>query len=351
VVGAAAAEYLTGGSLADTINGAGGADTMVGGAGDDLYYVNTPSDTVVEAAGGGTDRVIATASYVLPANTENLTLSGPAAINGTGNGGANRVTGNVVANTLSGLGGNDALLGLAGNDTLLGGAGADQLNGGAGADSMVGGAGNDIYVADNAGDRVVEAANEGNDVVRASVSFTLSDGVERLTLTGSAAINGTGNALANVITGNAGANRLDGGGGNDILNGGAGADTLTGGSGNDVLIGGTGADTLTGGAGTDFFRYAAPAQGSDRITDFDPSRDIIQIMQSGFSQDLAVGRLDPLHFVSGASAVGSGAQFIYDSGSGVLRWDADGAGGQSSVVIATLTGAPALTAADITIIA
>ena len=91
---------------------------------------------------------------------------------------------------------------------------------------MAGGTGNDTYVVDNVGDVVTEALNEGTDLVQSSVSFTLGANVENLTLTGSANINGTGNALANVLTGNSGANTLTGAGGNDTLDGGAaGIDT------------------------------------------------------------------------------------------------------------------------------
>ncbi|WP_036298422.1 calcium-binding protein, partial [Methylophilus sp. OH31] len=105
------------------------------------------------------------------------------------------------------------------------------LDGGAGADRMEGGKGNDTYIVDDEDDEVIENLNEGIDLVKASVSYTLSDNVENLTLTngsangGTAAINGTGNALANTITGNAGNNILDGGAGVDKLIGGAGDDT------------------------------------------------------------------------------------------------------------------------------
>ena len=88
---------------------------------------------------------------------------------------------------------------------------------------------------DNANDRVEENAGEGTaDTVEASITYALTANVENLTLTGTAAINGTGNELNNVIVGNSANNRLDGGAGADTLVGGAGADTIDGGSENDT---------------------------------------------------------------------------------------------------------------------
>ena len=139
-------------------------------------------------------------TYTLAANVENLMLTGTGAVNGTGNTLANVLTGNAGANRLDGL---------------------------AGTDTMAGGAGNDTYVVDSAADVVTELAAGGTDTVEASVGYTLGADVENLTLTGVGDINGTGNALANVLIGNAGANRLDGG---------AGADSATGGAGNDTYV-------------------------------------------------------------------------------------------------------------------
>ncbi len=154
------------------------------------------------------------------------------------------LTGTPDADTLTGGGGNDVLNGLASNDLLLGGDGNDALNGGTGADSMVGGSGNDIYIVDNTLDSVVEQANGGNDLVQASISYSLlGTEIEDLSLTGTTNINGTGSSANNVITGNSGANNLSGGDGNDTLQGGAGNDTLTGGTGSDALIGGSDNDT------------------------------------------------------------------------------------------------------------
>ena len=169
------------------------------------------------------------------------------AIGGTGNDLANIITGNAEANILSGGDGND------------------RLNGGAGIDQMFGGTGDDTYYVDDAGDEVVEDAGAGLDKVYSSVDLTLVDDVENLILIGSA-INGTGNALANVITGNAEANILSGGDGNDRLNGGAGIDQMIGGTGNDIYYVHESGDVVLedAGAGTDgIYAYADYALGEN----------------------------------------------------------------------------------------
>jgi Ca2+-binding RTX toxin-like protein len=111
----------------------------------------------------------------------------------------------------------DALVGTAFQDVLYAGAGNDTLDGGVGADFMDGGAGNDGYTVDNVGDVVVEALNGGTDTVTSSITHTLGANVENLTLSGTTAINGTGNTLANVLIGNAASNTLAGGAGADTF--------------------------------------------------------------------------------------------------------------------------------------
>jgi Ca2+-binding RTX toxin-like protein len=140
-------------------------------------------------------------------------------------------------------------------NTLTGNGAANVLNGKAGADTMIGGLGDDLYYVDSAGDTVREgSATGGTDKVSATVSFTLGAHVEQLVLGGSGAIDGTGNALENVITGNAAAN---------VLKGLAGADSLKGGPGDDTLVGGAAQDMLTGGAGNDTFVFAATDTSAD----------------------------------------------------------------------------------------
>jgi Ca2+-binding RTX toxin-like protein len=219
LLGGAGIDTLRGGGGNDTLDGGGGLwDFLFGGIGDDVYLVDSAQDEVMEFADEGVDTVISSATYSLATRTyvENLTLTGIDNIGATGNQLRNILLGNV------------------GNNLLIGGLGAD---------TMVGGRGDDTYVVDDQGDVVTEADNQGSDSVNASVSYLLKANLESLTLTGTAAINGTGNELDNVINGNNGRNALDGGLGNDTLDGGLGADTLSGGWGDDQYVVSTG-DTV-----------------------------------------------------------------------------------------------------------
>jgi Ca2+-binding RTX toxin-like protein len=336
LIGALGNDSLLGGEGADSLNGNGGADTMVGGAGDDSYVLDEAGDVVTEGVGGGTDTVFVGFTYGLGGTVENLVLTGGEAATGTGNGLANTLTGNNAANLLSGGAGNDSLLGLNG---------ADTLNGGAGADTLAGGIGSDRYIVDSALDVIIELEGEGSDQVVTAISFTLADGIENLQLTGAAAVNGFGSAAINRLAGNDGANLLRGFGGNDNLLGGGGADTLDG---------GVGRDALTGNAGADWFLLADPsATDPDRIVDFTPGEDLIALA-GPFFVGLPAGPVAAASFVAHAALTATSAagvpQFIYHTGLGVLSFDADGAGGAVAVRLASLVGAPALTAGDLLLI-
>jgi myo-inositol-hexaphosphate 3-phosphohydrolase len=198
ITGNSSNNIITGGAGNDTLTGGTGADTLVGGLGNDVYYVENTGDVVIENGGEGTDTVISSVSFTL-VNSENLTLTGTDNINATGDDANNRITGN------------------SGNNIITGGAGNDTLTGGTGADALVGGLGNDVYYVDNTNDSVFELFDEGIDTVNTNVTYTLSDSVENLTLTGSSSINGTGNSLNNMITGNTSINILSGGTGADIF--------------------------------------------------------------------------------------------------------------------------------------
>ncbi|MBL8406745.1 MAG: M10 family metallopeptidase C-terminal domain-containing protein [Candidatus Accumulibacter sp.] len=171
-----------------------------------IIYTPTASGSFYLAA---KDHALSTGSYLISAAPcSGLTLEGDDTVN-----------------VLTGTAGNDSLYGLGGNDTLEAGMGNDLLDGGTGTDQLAGGKGDDIYLVDNVSDVVTESsAADGKDLVKASVSWTLGANVEKLELTGTANLMGTGNTLANIITGNSGDNVLNGLGGVDSLNGGEGSD-------------------------------------------------------------------------------------------------------------------------------
>ena len=398
-----AAIGLTGNELANTIDGTaganvldgrGGADLMYGLAGNDIYYVDNAGDQVIEAAGGGSDIVRASVSYVLGAGQEVEVLTttnnaGTVAINLTGNTFANTIYGNAGANVIDGKGGADLMAGLAGNDiyyvdnaadqvfeatgggadlvwtsvsyalaagqeveklyalapngmaainltgnafanTLAGTAGANILNGGGGADVMIGGAGNDTYYVDNAADQVIEATGGGTDVVRTSVSFALTAGQEIETL---------------ITTNNAGTGAID-------LTGNAGNNAIYGNAGVNVLNGGLGADSLVGFGGHDTFVFNTALGGSniDHVSDFAPSTttdpDTIQLAHAVFTA-LPTGMLADAAFTDITStAETASSRILYNHSTGALFYDADGVGGTAAVQFAVVDNHAALTHSD-----
>ena len=345
--GNAADNALTGTDGNNILNGKAGADTMAGGAGDDTYVVDSAADQVIEAVAGGYDTVRSSVDFVLGAGVEALSLTG-AARHGTGNDLDNAIKGSGFADVLDGGAGVDLLTGGAGDDLyimdrigdravegktggidtvralvdwtltanlenlelaglahvgtgnalanhLLGTGLSDTLNGAAGADTMAGGAGDDTYVVDSAGDVVVEdaATSGGRDTVLSSISLTLTDGVENLTLT-RAGLTGTGTAGDNLLTGSAGGDSLVGLGGNDTLDGAGGADTMAGGAGDDTYV----LDNL----------------GDTIVEGLDGGHDVAVLMVDGLtvSGDIEVIRLGG----SAHSATGDGADNILEGGSG-----------------------------------
>lgn len=317
--GGAGADTLIGHSGNDILDGGAGGDLMRGARGDDVYRVDNIDDVVVELENEGIDTVQSSISYALPVATEILELL-PGASTATGNAVDNTLRGNAAVNVLRGLRGDDSywvgagdsvveragegrdavyadiawtlsanveelrLIGGANidgtgnalNNLLVGNDGDNTLSGASGEDEIRGGAGDDVMIVNSVGDVVVEAAGEGNDTVRASVSYTLPSDVESLVLTGTAALTGKGNALDNRLRGNAGNNELAGGGGDDLIEAAGGNDTLRGDAGNDVLDGGAGDDAMAGGAGDD--RYVVGSAG-DSVRE-DPGQGIDAIVSS-----------------------------------------------------------------------
>ena len=149
------------------------------------------------------------------------------------------VTGTNGSDTLSGNATSTLVQGLAGNNSLAGGSGFDTLDGGTGADTLAGGASSDTYVLDSTKDVIFDSGG-GLDTIKASFSIDLNNAayveIECVTLTGTAALNATGDAGINTLIGNSGANKLDGGTGFDLLIGGAGNDTYEVNSSIDIVV-------------------------------------------------------------------------------------------------------------------
>ncbi|HEY8356476.1 MAG TPA: M10 family metallopeptidase C-terminal domain-containing protein, partial [Ramlibacter sp.] len=255
-------------------------------------------------------------SYELGTNLENLTLLGSAAVNATGNSLRNVLVGNAADNILDGK---------------------------RGADTLKGGAGNDTYHVDNVRDVISGESKAGTsgDRVVSSLTWSLAgDYVERLALTGDKDIDGTGNTLANAISGN---------GADNVLTGMAGNDSLSGGAGNDVLVGGAGADKLTGGSGWDRFTFNAASESSrsasDRIVDFDNSRDWIDL--SSFDADSAAAGRQSFTFIGEAAFAADGtAQLRVEVQDGKLMLYGSTDADASAEFAVQVSGVDALTTND-----
>ena len=199
-------------------------------------------------------------------------------------------------------------------------------------------------------------------------------GLATLTVTGNAGRDSLtfGTASAGVVTkvvvnagsgndeirGGGGDDTISGGGDNDLLLGRAGSDSLEGGGGADTLDGGAGSDLLRGGNGADRFRFASPLDGTDTILDFGGA-DRIEVSRSQFGgglEAIAIGAsLTASRFVTGTTDLATSApgvgQFVYNTTTNTLSWDADGAGGTASIAIAINSLGTSLSASDILIIA
>ena len=347
-------DRLTGNAGHDIISGGAGNDILNGAGGDDLFLVGPGGGVDAIDGGAGYDRILATAANTVVGLS---TLSGIEEISSGGFAGVS-ISGSVFNDSfdfsgihltgiahIDGGSGNDTIIGSAGDDLILGGAGNDSLSGGGGTDILEGGAGNDFYGVDSISVTVIEEAGGGIDTVNASIGYTLGDNVERLVLTNTANIDGTGNALANILTGNDGDN---------VLAGLAGNDTLIGGGGNDTLIGGAGIDMLTGGAGDDFFRFDTLTTSTQRdaIADFTVGQDRLEFDHSIFTALAgdSSGALSAPEFVNGTRALTASQHIVYNSATGSLYYDDDGAGGHAQVLIAILSNHAAISAGDIHLI-
>jgi Ca2+-binding RTX toxin-like protein len=279
-------DSIAGSAGNDAMRGGGGNDTLAGAGGLDFVHYGDSTAGIIANLGAGTVSDGFGSSDVL------------SSIEG--------VLGSAGSDTLLGSTGDDSLTGAAGADSILGGLGSDNLRGSAGVDTLRGGAGADDMRAGQDGDQLFGGSDDdtlagalGNDNVRGAV-------------------------------------------GNDDLGGGQDNDTLGGGQNNDRLRGGQGNDDVTGGLGADIFAFAnAGSADSDVIHGFLASDGDRIELDSIFFATLAQGTLSAGEF---------GTEVLYNTGTGALSYDADGAGAGAAVLIATLEGAPALAAGDILVL-
>ena len=242
----------------------------------------------------------------------------------------------------------DLLAGNAGNDTLAGGGGADQLYDGSGSDQLFGGAGDDHF--ERGGDALgIDRFDGGAGFDTVSFNFHSTASVQ-VDLANSTLNGGMAKGLTLVaVEGVVGSDRDDdirGAAASETLSGGLGDDRLDGRGGNDNLRGGGGSDLLFGGAGADRFVFGWDSRGSaDVVSDFARGADLVVIERDGFGLsaeggiDLVVGT-DP-------AADGAEAQFLFETDTGRLWFDADGNHpDHEAVLVATLSGVHDLAASD-----
>jgi Ca2+-binding RTX toxin-like protein len=399
LIGSVHADALTGDDGNNLLKGGGGGDALDGGAGDDTIAGDGGNDSLTGGVGGdvldggaGSDA----ASYAASIAAVTVDLSTGASSGGDAAGdtfsGIENLIGSAHADTLAGSARTNALIGGAGNDTLVGGGGNDTLTGGAGEDVLDGGAGIDAASYADSSSRVnihlVTGAVWGGHATGDSLI-----GIENLI---GSAFDDTliGSSESNALNGGLGSDRLAGGDGNDTLTGGASADTLNGGAGDDtssyrgstsgvmvnlatsaasgghadgdtvtgienltgsahadsltgdagnnVLNGGLGSDILTGETGADAFVFnGVLGEGNvDQITDFSAFDDTIRLENAVFHALTSSGALSAAAFSAGLAAGDADDRIIYDSGSGALYYDVDGAGELGPVQFATLSSLP-----------
>ena len=373
LVGGLGNDSLLGGDGNDWLDGTEGFDTMDGGLGNDTYDAGDSPGLIVDA--GGSDTLIA-GQGALADGIENFIVRNELHF-------PTDVDGNSLDNVIRVEVGSAFVYGLGGNDTIEGAGGFIIVSyGGAsfGNDIVVAGArggwmefGTSAVVIDIAAGTAT--SSEGNVSFSGLSTVAGSDAGDRITAGNAGGIHIIGLRGDDTLIGGAGNDSFEGEGvrfdvpvesigtGNDSISGGAGNDTLSGNDGNDTLDGGLGNDRLgsghlsdggTQGNDTFMFTVAPGAANADVITDFNFGADRIVLdgsvhASSGPSGAFAAG--DVRFWASGTgTAHDADDRVIYNTSNGQLWYDADGNGGGAAQLIATLEGAPGLTATDITIV-
>ena len=390
ITGNANNNHLDGGVGDDSLTGGGGDDVLTGGQGVDTFIVDAGADTITDLGIGQDVLMISSGATVTAKLAAAWTASVNTAVVGVANIDASGFDLD-VSNSTGSVGYKITNTGPGASIKMVGSTRADTLTGGLGADTLFGGAGNDVYYVTNDKTKVMETHwqdqngksyfsvdkpvvdpilkltftqrdSGGNDTVYSSINFTLSDNVENLVLNDLKATSGIGNALNNSLKAfvqivNEADGKISFKSEKTTLDGKAGDDLLVGGEAADILIGGMGNDTLVGGHGADIFKFNAAVSATfnvDTILDFATTFDQIDLSRSVFS-DLAAGtKLFATDFVVGYRPADSKAHILYNNTTGVLSYDADGAGSKEAFVAFAkieLNGVPPtdLSAADFVI--
>ena len=317
---------FTGSAYADTFTGTGAADIFVGVVGADTINGGAGTDTILLTATSAALNSMLDTNLIAVEVIDLSTATAGVVVSLATQTEAFLIAGSAFDDTISGGLGADVISGGAGNDVIDGVAGADTINGGGGIDTIrLTATSAALNAMTNARLTNVEAIDASTAAAGVVVSLALQ--VEGFTLTGS--------GFADTLTGGSGV---------DILNGGAGVDTLNGGFGNDKLNGGLDNDVLTGGVGSDIFLFSSAIAGGgniDRITDYNAPTDAINLSSAIFTglvttSGLATGQLAAASFNLNA-ATGTGSQIVYNTTTGALSFDTNGAAAGGATQFGTLT--------------
>jgi Ca2+-binding RTX toxin-like protein len=223
IIGTDAGETIGDTSDGDQIDGRGGADRIT---------VTRGADSVDGGSGGDTLIVDYADELQSVLSGVDFDASFGGGFSGSFGNGANRSVEfqHIERFTVMTGSGDDLIFTGSGDDEISSGAGDDLLDGLGGTNTLNGGAGNDIIFVNSPSDVVVEATDEGDDIVYARTSYVLAAAAEVEILAaafqaGSDPLRLFGNGLTNRLFGNRGNNLLDGGGGGDLMYGFAGDDT------------------------------------------------------------------------------------------------------------------------------
>lgn len=326
-----------GSAFGDRLYGTSGNNVIAPGAGADIVHGMGGADTLSYAnAAGAIFLDLGAGRFVSETALTTGTVSAATAV----------VTTDSVIDFVNAAGSafGDRLYGTGGDNVIAPGAGADIVHGMGGTDTVSYADAAGAVFLDLAGHSVNETALIAGTVVAATPVVTIDHVFEFANAEGSSFGDRLyGTSAANVLDGMNGADILYGLDGTDTLRGGDGADLLSGGDGADFLIGGNGDDIMIGGASADGFHWDMPGEGVDRITDFSAGVDSLSFLGSAFGYSAGASAT----LVSGSHPVAASPNsFLYDTDTGLLSFDADGAGGAAATAIVQLQGAPAITTAD-----